>query len=188
MGALKVYISGSMSGDKSLPHKISEFLKTAFGKRVEIVHPLIPWTDESKKQLLDCDFLVVIPPDTPNYCAGINVGRGQFEIVNIFYNDLLKLDVKDPELRILIVNNVDDGVEVSIVEPGQDGKITLLNTGITSDWQCKFGWIDTDSANIDINEILMDFVEDFEDEDIEEESIIIIKPKMHLACIRFINR
>lgn len=137
---MKIYISGSQAGNTSFPKKVGEYISKKYERGVEIVYPSLPWNDNSEKEMLACDILIICPPDSINYNASVNVGKGQFEMVKKFWN-------KPSSAGIFVINNIssDDDIEASLVsEDIRTNSCVLENTGGFADWQKNYGWIYTD--------------------------------------------
>jgi len=151
---MRIYISGSQAGDASIPRKVGNYLSEKYEDGVEIIYPKLSWTNKSEEEMLACDILIICPPDSTNYNENINVGKGQYEMVNKFYD-------KPNSAGIFVINHLQeeddeiDYIEATVVEEYPSGNITFQNSADRPNWQNNYGWIHTsDEGAVSLDELM----------------------------------
>ena len=149
MKLAKIYISESqVHAGKGLSQQVAAYLDGYFGKGIEIVYPLFPWSERSKQEMLACNVLIIIPPIEGDYNENVAVGRGQFDIAHQFYEHWLEND--DPDYRVLIVNNINNiDTEASAYTGIQTESI---NSPIN--YKKEYGWLETDRSQRSLEDFL----------------------------------
>lgn len=151
MKAKKIYISESLSRDRSAAGMISEYLRRSFQDGVELVYPKLPWTADSVQEMLACDVLIIIPPKDGDYSESTLVGVGQYDAALQFFDHKQKHG--NTKNRVWIVNEFG---EYNTVVSEFTGTATE-NKKDDRNWKISYGWLETDACNISIETAMEDY-------------------------------